>query len=50
MVVDCVDPAALVPFWAAALGYRPADTVAGYAALVPAEGDTGPVLLLQGVP
>jgi len=50
VVVDCRDPASLVPFRAAALGYRPADTVEGDAALVPQEGGTGPVLLLQGVP
>jgi catechol 2,3-dioxygenase-like lactoylglutathione lyase family enzyme len=50
VVVDCTDPTSLVPFWAAALGYRPASTVPGYAALVPPEGDAGPVLLLQRVP
>jgi catechol 2,3-dioxygenase-like lactoylglutathione lyase family enzyme len=50
VVVDCADPASLVPFWEAALGYRRADTIEGYAALVPKEGDAGPVLLLQQVP
>jgi len=50
VVVDCTDPQSLVPFWAAALGYRPAETVEGYAALVPPEGGSGPVLLLQRVP
>ncbi len=50
VVLDCLDPAALVPFWAAALDYREAEAPPGYAALVPAERGAGPVLLLQQVP
>lgn len=51
MVLDCLDPDALVPFWSVALGYRLADQADGYRILVPAEGEPpGPVLILQPVP
>ncbi|HEX3004741.1 MAG TPA: VOC family protein [Angustibacter sp.] len=50
VVIDCHDPEALEPFWAAALGYRPAQGPPGWAALVPPDGETGPVVLLQAVP
>jgi hypothetical protein len=50
VVIDSVDPAALVPFWSAALGYLQAGAPQGYRALVPPERDGRPVLLLQQVP
>ncbi len=50
VVIDCSDPASLEAFWAAALDYRPAEGPTGWAALVPQEGETGPVVLLQPVP
>jgi catechol 2,3-dioxygenase-like lactoylglutathione lyase family enzyme len=50
VVVDCSDPVMLAPFWETALGYRRVDAPEGYAALVPREGQSGPVLLLQRVP
>ncbi|WP_020523723.1 VOC family protein [Catelliglobosispora koreensis] len=31
LVIDCADPDRLVPFWAAALGYRPQDPPEGHA-------------------
>jgi hypothetical protein len=39
VVLDCSDPAALLPFWCAALGYEPAGTVAGFEVLRPAAGE-----------
>jgi predicted enzyme related to lactoylglutathione lyase len=50
VVIDCADPAALAPFWAAALEYQQADAPEGYAAVVPATRGDGPVVLLQRVP
>ncbi|WP_426566169.1 VOC family protein [Angustibacter sp. McL0619] len=50
VVIDSVDPSALAPFWAAALGYREAEAPPGYRALVPPERDGRPVVLLQQVP
>ncbi|GAB3593084.1 VOC family protein [Angustibacter peucedani] len=50
VVVDCRDPRALAPFWAAALEYQEADAPEGYAALVPLVRGEGPVVLLQQVP
>jgi len=58
VVIDCLDPDALVEFWAAALGYRPLDVLGlrDYRVLVPppdAEGrrpDGAPVVALQRVP
>jgi len=51
VVIDCLDPDALVGFWAAALNYRPVTSPDGYRVLVADEGDPeGPVLILQRVP
>jgi predicted enzyme related to lactoylglutathione lyase len=53
VVIDSVDPDALVPFWAAALGYRYVEQpgLDAFRALVPADGEPpGPVLILQRVP
>jgi hypothetical protein len=52
IVLDSLDPDALVPFWCAALGYRavapPSDD---YRVLVPDVGEPrGPVFILQRVP
>jgi len=49
LVLDCIDPVALAPFWAAALGYQFLGAVENYALLVP-DGRPGPKLLLQKVP
>jgi predicted enzyme related to lactoylglutathione lyase len=49
LVLDCRDPGALAPFWAAALGYVVAGGVENYVMLLP-DGREGPKLLLQGVP
>ncbi len=50
VVLDCVDPQALVPFWSAALGYAPAGTLDDFEVLAPAEGQPpGPVVILQRV-
>ncbi|HEX6493646.1 MAG TPA: VOC family protein [Candidatus Dormibacteraeota bacterium] len=49
LVLDCTDPVALAPFWAAALEYRFLGAVENYALLVP-DGRPGPKLLLQKVP
>lgn len=50
LVLDCVDPAGLAPFWAAALGYEVAGGDGPYLALHPADGATGPRFVLQRVP
>ncbi len=52
VVIDSVDPDALVPFWSAALGYRPLDAgLADFRVLVPADArDGAPTVLLQRVP
>lgn len=51
VVLDCIDPEGLMPFWQAALGYELADQADGYCILVPREGEPpGPVLILQPVP
>lgn len=51
VVLDCLDPDRLVPFWEEALGYRLADSLEGYRVLVPREGEpAGPVVILQPVP
>jgi len=50
VVIDCSDPAALLPFWTSALGYREAAAPSGYAALVPPERDGRPVVLLRPCP
>ena len=49
LVLDCLDPAALAPFWAAALGYEVFADVGNYVALLPVN-KPGPKLLLQRVP
>ncbi len=51
VVIDCLDPDALVGFWAAALHYRPVRSPDGYRVLVADAGEPeGPVLILQRVP
>jgi hypothetical protein len=51
VVIDCLDPDALVGFWTAALHYRPVTSPDGYRVLVADEGEPeGPVLILQRVP
>jgi predicted enzyme related to lactoylglutathione lyase len=51
VVLDCLDPDALVPFWQEALAYQLVDSLDGYRILVPREGEPpGPVLILQPVP
>jgi len=51
VVLDCLEPDVLVPFWEAALGYRLVDRADGYRILAPAEGEPeGPILILQPVP
>ena len=49
VVLDCVDPGGLVPFWCAALGYEPAGEVSTFVVLAPPEGQHGPVFILQQV-
>jgi predicted enzyme related to lactoylglutathione lyase len=49
LVLDCLDPVALAPFWAAALGYEVIADVGNYVMLLPAN-KPGPKLLLQRVP
>jgi len=48
LVLDCHDPEALAPFWAAALDYVSLGSVGNYVVLVPA-APPGPKLLLQRV-
>jgi len=51
VVLDCLDPDALVPFWETALGYQLVDRADGYRILAPADSEPpGPVLILQPVP
>lgn len=51
VVLDCLNPQALVPFWSAALGYQPAGSLDGFEVLQPREGEPpGPVFILQRVP
>jgi predicted enzyme related to lactoylglutathione lyase len=50
VVLDCLDAAGLVDFWAAALGYEHVGSVPGFEVLRPAEGQPpGPVYILQSV-
>ncbi len=49
LVLDCLNPQALAPFWAAALGYDVIADVDNYVMLLPAN-KPGPKLLLQRVP
>jgi len=48
LVLDCRDPEALAPFWAAALDYVSLGSVGNYVVLVP-DARPGPKLLLQRV-
>lgn len=52
MVLDSVDPEALVEFWSAALGYRSVAAPGDYRVLAPPPDDAGrgPLLVLQRVP
>jgi catechol 2,3-dioxygenase-like lactoylglutathione lyase family enzyme len=51
VVLDCLDPDALVAFWSSALNYRAVSSPAGYRVLVADEdGTAAPVLILQRVP
>jgi len=49
LVLDCRDPEALAPFWAAALGYVTLGSVENFVLLMP-DSRPGPKLLLQRVP
>jgi Glyoxalase-like domain len=50
VVLDCLDPAALVEFWCTALGYQPAGEISSFVVLEPVEGEpSGPVFILQQV-
>lgn len=49
IVLDSIDPARLAGFWAEALRYRRLDDVEQYAVLLPRQGASGPMLLIQGV-
>lgn len=49
LVIDAVDRNLLADFWAAALRYRRADTLDQYEVLVPVDGRSGPMFLIQGV-
>lgn len=51
VVLDCLDPHALVPFWETALGCEHVWSAPGFEVLRPVEGEPpGPVFILQGVP
>ena len=50
MVLDAVDVDLVAAFWADALGYRRADRLDQYEVLVPVDGNSGAILLVQGVP
>ena len=50
VVLDCLDPRGLVPFWCAALGYEEAGSLDDFEVLRPREGEPpGPVFILQRV-
>jgi predicted enzyme related to lactoylglutathione lyase len=49
LVLDCLDPSTLAPFWAATLGYDVIADVGNYVMLLPAD-KAGPKLLIQRVP
>ena len=50
VVLDCLDPKALVPFWETALGYEGRWSLDDFEVLVPREGEPeGPVFILQRV-
>lgn len=53
LVLDCADPDALAPFWAAALGYHVVGDAGAYVLLLPRDAKSSPgapQLLLQRVP
>jgi len=50
LVLDCDDPEALAPFWAAALQYNVVGGAGNYWLVAPEEESSGPQLLLQKVP
>ena len=49
MVLDAVDVEAIAAFWVEALGYRRVDRLEQYVVLVPRDGKSGGVFLVQGV-
>jgi predicted enzyme related to lactoylglutathione lyase len=50
IVIDCLNPDQLRPFWEAALDYELAATLDGYRVLAPRAAGDQPVLILQQVP
>lgn len=50
IVLDAANVDALAVFWAEALGYRRVDRLGPFVVLVPAEGASGAVFLVQEVP
>jgi predicted enzyme related to lactoylglutathione lyase len=50
VVLDSVDPAAIVGFWEEALGYRLAADLGAFLVLVSPDDPCEPVVILQGVP
>jgi hypothetical protein len=50
IVLDALDVEMVAAFWAEALGYRRVDRLDQYVVLVPLDGHTGAMLLVQGVP
>ena len=50
VVLDAVDVETVAAFWTEALHYRRVDRLDQYVVLVPLDGNTGPVFLVQGVP
>ena len=49
IVLDANDPEAIAEFWCEALCYQRVDRLDQYVVLVPQEGATGSVFLVQGV-
>ncbi|GAA4712352.1 VOC family protein [Pedococcus ginsenosidimutans] len=49
VVLDCLDAPALVPFWAAALGYRHVASVPGFEVLATGDERGAPTFVLQQV-
>jgi len=51
VVLDCLDPQGLIPFWETALGCVHVWSAPGFEVLRPADGEPpGPVFILQHVP
>ncbi len=50
IVLDALDVDKVAAFWGEAMRYRRVDRLEQYVVLVPLEGATGPVFLVQGVP